>query len=216
MSAKQPTPIGKTFNRFTVIASGGSINGESAWVCRCQCGTEGVYIAYNVKRGLSRSCGCLRREVVAVTSRRHGNCRIPEFHIWYGMLRRCYNKNYDGYHDYGGRGIKVCDRWRTSFDNFFSDMGKRPSSKHTIERKNSNGPYSPENCCWATRAEQNRNTSRTVRLTYNGETKTMSEWARQLGMHRCTLGCRISSGWTTEEALTTPAGSYKRRPKPAS
>lgn len=135
----------------------------------------------------------------------HGKSKTPEYFIYRSMLDRCYRKTCTGYKDYGGRGIKVCKRWRHSFENFYADMGKRPSSKYSIERNNGNAGYKPSNCRWATRKEQNSNQRRNIRLTYNGETKILSDWARTIGIDPKALQVRIvGRHWSIKRALTEP------------
>jgi hypothetical protein len=130
------------------------------------------------------------------------------------MRDRCTNPANACFERYGGRGITVCDRWRDSFDDFFADMGMFPSRDHSIERIDNLGAYEPSNCRWATRTEQGANKRNNVRLTLNGRTQLISEWARELGIQRLTIRRRINDlGWTPERALTTPVqepGKYSR------
>lgn len=131
--------------------------------------------------------------------------KIPEYRTWATIKQRCYNPNNTKYHLYGGKGIKMCDRWLTSFENFLADMGPKPSSKHTIERLKSNLDYGPDNCRWATTMEQNANTSRNVYLTYQGETLHISAWARRYGIPKTTITKRIRvHKWSVERAITEP------------
>lgn len=130
---------------------------------------------------------------------------------WRQMRTRCNNPNDGGYRRYGGRGIRVCDRW-ASFQPFLEDMGARPSLQHSIDRIDNDGDYTPENCRWATQSEQQSNTSRNRMLTHNGVTLTMAEWARRLGMNIQTLHMRLTAqGWSTEKALSTPVGNRKHK-----
>lgn len=123
---------------------------------------------------------------------------------WAAMKHRCFNPNDIGYHRYGGRGITVCERWMT-FENFLADMGTRPDGL-SLERKDNNLGYSPDNCCWATRRTQNSNQRRTVRFTHEGRTMPMKHWARELGIHYDTVKLRRRNGWSLEDALLTPPG----------
>lgn len=116
------------------------------------------------------------------------------------MHQRCTNPNAQMWKHYGARGIAVDPRWN-DFETFIRDMGPRPP-RHSLERKDNDGNYSPENCHWATSEAQARNTSRSRRLTLNGETRTVSEWAQLTGIHKATIGARIRLGWSVEEALT--------------
>jgi len=130
----------------------------------------------------------------------------PEWRAWHGMFDRCYRASYVHYHNYGGRGISVCQRWHGSFENFFADMGQRPGPKYSLDRIDTNGNYEPDNCRWATATQQNLNQRRTVMLTYNGVTLPLVEWAIEVGIHSETIRRRVLKyGWTTERALTTPS-----------
>ena len=124
------------------------------------------------------------------------------------MLTRCYNKNRKSYADYGGRGITVCERWRT-FSNFLEDMGERPLGT-TIERKDNNGNYEPGNCLWIPRFEQYSNTRRTKRLTFNGVTAHLSEMCRRLGLNRRMVQYRLTHGWDVSKALSTPSRFHSK------
>ena len=137
----------------------------------------------------------------------HGKSRTAEYKIWHHMIRRCDVRSHKFFKNYGGRGIKVCDRWR-DFASFYEDMGPRPSPKHTIDRKDNDGDYEPRNCRWATRWQQNQNTRKSVIIEHDGECHSMSEWARRLGMSRQTLRLRLKNGWSVEDALT-PKGTRR-------
>lgn len=127
---------------------------------------------------------------------------IPEKSVWYTMKARCFNPNNRKYYRYGGRGITVCPRW-LSFDNFIADMGRRPSSRHTIERISNDGNYEPTNCRWATMKEQGQNTSIVKFITFHGETRTVTEWAEHVGVSQGSMSRRLSS-WPIDRALTQP------------
>lgn len=120
------------------------------------------------------------------------------------MLDRCRNHNNSDFFYYGGRGIKVCDRWKNSFENFLEDMGERPK-RTSIDRIDNNGNYEPGNCRWATKKEQNNNQRSNINLTFNGKTQTTAQWADELGMNSGTVRYRVNKlGWSAEKALTTP------------
>jgi hypothetical protein len=138
----------------------------------------------------------------------HGDARrgekTAEFRIWSGMISRCYNSYADGFEHYGGRGIRVSRRWLRSYSRFLGDMGRRPSSRHSIDRIDVNGHYEPSNCHWATPAEQGRNRRNNKFLTLYGETKSYDAWAETTGINRTTLLMRVKAGWSDQEALEHP------------
>lgn len=127
----------------------------------------------------------------------------PTYSTWCSMLRRCYNSKEKAFPNYGARGIMVCERWRTSFENFLADMGVRPRGR-SLERKDVHGDYEPGNCRWATPVEQANNTRRNRLLTYGGRTQTQTEWARDIGIAHGTLHARLAAGWPLGKALTQP------------
>lgn len=142
---------------------------------------------------------------------RHGEStstfRTPENSAWQNMRARCLRPSHPSYSRYGGRGIQVCERWRV-FENFLADMGRRPGPGYSIERIDNDGPYSPENCRWATSREQRRNTRATHLLTLNGRTQCITDWAAELGISLSTIRYRIRAGWSDERVLTAPVGRW--------
>jgi hypothetical protein len=172
------------------------------WLCVCDCGTEKEVRKYHLLDGYTKSCGCSRK----LSARVHGQSRTRAYVTWSAMRRRCYNKNCQSYPRYGGRGITVCDRWQYSFENFFYDMGNPPSGM-SLERRDNNKGYSPDNCCWATLEQQGNNTRRNVAVIAFGETKTYAEWERdeRCVVSRSTLRSRMTRDkWPAEKAITTP------------
>jgi hypothetical protein len=192
---------GRQFGRWTVL----QYAGKSHWLCRCQCGTERPVFTGALSGNKSLSCGCLRDEIVSQNSATHRLTKSAEYKVWAGVKRRCLNPNDKVYQAYGGSGVTICQRWSGSFEAFLSDMGLRPTARHTIERKDNSKGYEPGNCRWATRAEQNRNKSNNRPITLGAETKTLSEWAAALGVCHETIRYRLAAGWPIERALTTPA-----------
>lgn len=154
----------------------------AAWICRCECGTERAVLGAELRRGASRSCGCLQREVAAAMKRVHGASadKRPGYYSWQNMRARCNNPKHPHFSYYGARGITVCERWK-DFAAFIEDMGA-PESGMTLERIDVDLGYSPENCRWASRSEQMRNTRRNVFLTHDGRTQVVADWAAELGV----------------------------------
>lgn len=149
---------GEIFGRLTVIElSKKSKPKKIYWKCLCQCGNIIDVLSNSLISGNTKSCGCLRSELVSNKYSTHKKSTSSEYYTYYSMISRCYNKNNNVYQYYGGRGIKVCDRWLKSFENFYKDMGDKPSPKHSIDRINNNGDYEPNNCKWATQSEQTIN-----------------------------------------------------------
>lgn len=187
-------------------------------VCECECGSVSVHRTRALRSGATKSCGCLQKEKLIDRNKAnatHGMWGTPEYTAWANMIQRCYNPKCEKYPDYGGRGITVCDRWLcpvNGFLNFLADMGPKPSRKHSIERKEVNDNYCPENCCWATQKEQQRNKRNNRLIEYNGKTQCLAAWAEELGVSARTLRYRIKAGWPLEAALTnTTARKNKLR-----
>lgn len=134
------------------------------------------------------------------------NSRVPEYNIWQKMKRRCYNPKDKRFNRYGARGIYVCEEWKADYQKFYSDMGPRPSNQHSLDRINNDGPYSRENCRWATWIEQNnnRNQQSTVYLTFNGEKRRFCQVIRELGLNYHVVWGRLKIGWSFERAISTP------------
>jgi len=125
--------------------------------CKCECGNEIITKLFYLTNGETKSCGCLNLELIKKRSITHNLSKTKEYKNWLHMKERCYNSNTKGYEYWGGRGIKVCDKWLNSFENFLSDMGERPTLKHSIDRIDNNGNYEPSNCRWATPHQQSQN-----------------------------------------------------------
>lgn len=190
--------VGRVFGKLTVVRRVGSDHNAATYECHCACGNTKVIDGRRLRRGLV-SCGCYRGE----SHRTHGGSSTPEFAVWLTMKARCSNENQECFSRYGGRGIKVCERWM-AFENFLADMGRRPSDRYSIERINNEGDYEPSNCRWATIHEQTRNRRNNINLTHGGETMCLKDWAAKIGIEYGTLWSRFKKGWTTEQILTTP------------
>lgn len=176
------------------------------WRCDCECGRSTIVPTADLKAS-TRSCGCLVGDTNRAKKTIHGLGHTREYRIWGLMIERCSNPNNVGWATYGGKGVRVCDRWLNSVEAFYADMGPRPTPKHSIDRIDSGGNYEPGNCRWADNFEQANNTSRNRFLTHGDLTLTFSQWDRRLGLCRGTVGRRIRLGWPTVDALTVPKGT---------
>jgi len=201
---------GHVFGRLTVLAFDHIKIHRYLWRCRCSCGNIAIVNTSDLRTGNTQSCGCLQAENRTKATRTHGMRQSCEYHTWLDMNARCSNSRRTDFHNYGGRGIHVCARWR-DFAAFYADMGPRPSPQHTIDRIDNDGPYAPDNCRWATRQEQIVNKRNNHRVTFQGRTLTISQWAAELDLRFSTLLGRFRSGWSTERALTTPLRSRFRQ-----
>ncbi len=210
--------VGQVFNRLTVIAQCDKSFGfpKRRWVCQCICETVTYVETHNLVSGNTQSCGCLQPERTREAKTTHGQGgkgpgkTSKEYQTWAGMIQRCYNPNGSSYDRYGAIGIKMCDRWM-EFENFFADMGPRPSDDHSIDRIDSTGDYTPENCRWGTIDDQNSNKRTTRIIEFNGIKQPLFMWTRQLKINCSTLLRRLKN-WSLEEALTTPNMGTKKRP----
>lgn len=198
---------GQRFGLLVVVRRASSVkmkrgNARATWVCLCDCGKEFVARGDNLRSGRQKSCGKGHH-----FSKNRIRDAPGEFRCYNAMMQRCYNKNCSSYRRYGGKGIIVCTRWRETFDNFYADMGPRPSPKHSLDRyPNRNGNYEPDNVRWATDKEQAQNRDATVRVKSGGKLISVSEFSEQIGVHSQMLRRRLARGWSIEDALTTPSG----------
>lgn len=198
---------GQRFGRWTVISRAQSTPaGGARWLCRCECGTDRIISSGCLRNGHTKSCGCLNSEITSARNRTHGLSKDSAYQSWGSMIKRCLNPNCKAFGDYGGRGITVCERW-LKFENFYADMGPRPSDKHELDRfPNNDGNYEPGNCRWATVAEQARNRRSNRLLTFRGETLTLTEWSERTGIDRGAITARLKRGWSIERTLTLADG----------
>lgn len=203
--------VGKIKGRLTVLSFHHVADEKSYWLCQCQCGNQKVIQRNSIvgNNGGAKSCGCLSLEKKIAGKHGYskpGNKKTPEYACWVSIKSRCYTDtgNNPSYKNYGGRGIRVCDRWLKSFPNFLADMGCRPTSDHSIDRIDVNGDYSPDNCRWATRLEQQNNRRNNLVLTHNGVSLTASEWARKIDVSPLLIMDRIRRGWPVHNALFEP------------
>lgn len=208
--------VGERYGRLSVVAAlGSNAKGRREWRCKCDCGNDYVATSGMLlnSRSAMKSCGCYKRERIAAIGRSHathGMEGTPEYKAWTGLRKRCADPKNPSYPHYGGRGISVCERWQ-KFENFFSDMGYRPSPKHSIDRKDVNGNYEPGNCRWATAEEQAKNRTDNLVIEYEGRRQTLCEWAAEVGIGRATIGWRLKNGWSVERALTTQRYGWSKR-----
>lgn len=197
------------FGRLMVLAVGQpSPSGRTRWQCICDCGEAALIQATNLKNGHTVSCGCLRRESTSKRRKKHGFSNERLYNAWLSMRRRCESESSHAYKWYGGRGIKVCDRWQL-FENFMKDMGTPPSPKHSLDRIDCDGNYEPGNCRWATMKDQQRNRRNNVLYEFKGSTATLGEHCEGLGIKAATVRARIKRGLTIEQAMSNRP--YQRR-----
>lgn len=195
--------IGAIFGRLTVVADAGIVSSRKrAWRCRCSCGRERIVRANNLRSGGSKSCGSCEKSDHPRRKRPRWHSARPEYRAWRSMINRCTRTSQKDYPAYGGRGIRVCDRWMHSFAAFMEDMGERPDGM-SLDRIDNDGNYEPHNCRWATAEQQMNNRRANHVLTLDGDTMTMAQWARRIGISRSLMAWRIEA-WGSERALRTP------------
>lgn len=191
----------KSFGRWFVS----DYAGKSYWNCICKCGTTKKVSSYNLINNKSISCGCYAAE----RNTKHGMSRTKIYSIWEGMKQRCTSPSNTYWHRYGGRGIKVCKRWQ-SFENFYADLGDPPTKQHSLGRINNDGDYEPNNVRWETLEQQNNNKVLNHKVTIDGVTKTLTQWAQENGLKPSTVMSRVSYGWNDYDAVTLPAKRGQR------
>lgn len=189
------------------------------WKCLCDCGKSTIVRGASLRNGNTKSCGCLKKEnpIKAMTAAKmkHGHTvgkkNSPEYGVWLAMRRRCYSPKHQAYPWYGGRGIKVCDRWKNNFSAFLADMGPRPTNLE-IDRINYDGDYSPTNCHWVGRLEQARNRRNTIAVTINHVTRSLKEWAQISGLSYKLLHMRYKTRRWNVDRLLSPKDFTTRFP----
>lgn len=186
--------------------------GHAYWNCKCKCGAPVLVSGDSLRSNATLSCGCYKRLKGTLTNRRvfgetGKTVSSKEYRAWVNIIQRCTNPRNRAYGRYGGRGITICVRWRSSFDAFMEDMGAAPSPEMTVGRIDNNKGYSKDNCRWETMAEQSTNRETCRRLSLNGETMTMAEWSRRLGIPAKTIQNRVKRGLSDEDALNQ---NYKK------
>lgn len=194
---------GKRFGRLLALRMADlDTNKYAKWICRCDCGNTKIVFASNLKSGHTKSCGCLNLELIKTRFITHGMRNTKTYKSYRNMLVRCLNPNHDNYKLYGGRGVKVCDNWLGSFENFYQDMGERPIGM-TLDRIDPDGDYCKENCRWATQQKQCVNRRHNFKVFFDGREQTLPEWSREIDIPLMTLRNRILKlNWSVERALT--------------
>jgi hypothetical protein len=195
---------GQVFGRLTVVCEIDE-PGPIAWKVRCSCGEEKICSTGNLTGGRTNSCGCLKKETCSAIGKqiKHGKYRSPEYSSWQCMRNRCYYPEDKSYPRYGGRGITVHPSWKDNFQAFLDDVGPMPDKGYTLDRIDNDGNYEPGNVKWSTPLQQARNRSTNVILSYNGITKTLREWATDLGIKPSCIYLRHSKGLSPSEILST-------------
>lgn len=212
--------VGQVIGRLTILERTTRRRSNSpVWLCVCTCGAVVEVSGTNLNGGYTRSCGCLKREVLAKRSResaKHGHMRSnkasPTYQTWKNIIQRCENPCHTAYPHYGGFGIKVHPPWRISFTTFLSDVGERPAGL-SLDRIDPSKGYEPGNCRWVTLTEQARNKRNNTVLSLNGETLVLAEWARRLGVSSGTITSPLNGGWSIVRALTEPRLNRKWAPR---
>lgn len=220
MANSQPIPdnprfqdlTGKSFGRLSVICFVGKCDDNiPRWLCRCQCGVESIFRGACLKSGDTTSCGCYQREGASRRLKSHGMSKTTLYRRWRGMWNRATRINGIPYKNYGGRGIRICDRWKR-FENFRDDMGPSFQQGLELDRIDNDGNYEPGNCRWVTRVVQQRNTRQNHKLTFRGETRTIVEWSEITGISTGAINMRVNKyKWPIERALTEPVMTPDQR-----
>lgn len=193
---------GKRFGRLVVVGRAGrDKNNLLLWECRCDCGGSTITRGQDLRRGKSTNCGCRHKEVLEERNYRHGMTGTRPYRIWKGMHTRCYNPNTASYLDYGSRGIKICDRWKNSFENFWADMQDGYADNLEIDRIDPEKDYCPENCRWASDKTQNRNKRNNHYIKTPFGVITLAELAEKLETPYDTVKHRVNLGWSVEELM---------------
>jgi len=183
------------------------------WRCRCACGRSHIASSNNLRRGKIKSCGCDRGAAISRAKSKPGR-NSSEYIVWLAMRARCTNPKRPDYGRYGGRGIKVCARWYNSFDNFFFDVGPRPSAGYSLERKNNRLGYSVANCIWATAQDQANNRRSNRWITLGRRTLSCAQWSRETGVKASTIIARLAAGWSVKKTLTTTIEARMKKDEP--
>jgi hypothetical protein len=209
---------GQRFGKLVAVCDIGRTKRGRVWKCVCDCGSETASVSTYLKNGHKRSCGCLHAESAKIAGEKqktHGHTTkerkkfASEYHAWASMKSRCMNPNVHSFKRYGARGIKVCDRWMR-FENFYEDMGPKPSERHSLERLDTDGNYEPSNCVWADAFQQASTRTNVRSICAFGKTMTAAAWQRETGIPASVIRNRIDSGWREEQAVSHPVRKIVR------
>lgn len=203
--------IGRRYGRLVVLSpQGKDSHNNTMWLCRCDCGKEKVIKRYQLTKGATKSCGCLRNEIRVQTHTKHNLSSHRLYHIWFAMKQRCNDENSRSFSSYGGRGISVCEEW-LDFINFYEwALPNGYSENLTIERLDNNKGYCPSNCVWATKKQQARNKRNVPLIEYEGEMKSVAQLCEEYNINPETFRSRLKSGWTFEESLNVPVRKFRK------
>ena len=194
---------GQRFGRLVVVGRAeNSTDGRVRWLCKCDCGQSKIVLREHLKKGRTKSCGCVKSESSSKRFKKHGGRKSKLYHVWSSMKDRCTNQDCKQFEDYGGRGIKVCKEWMDDFSAFQKwalENGYKEGL--TIDRKNNDKGYSPDNCRWTDAKTQGNNKRNCRYITHNGKTKTVAEWSEITGIPHETLLYRLNHGWETGRIL---------------
>lgn len=196
---------GDRYGQLLILREGPrDLSRKRQFYCRCVCEGEVLVRLCNLRSGNSTNCGCVRRSILVTRNWKHGGRGSGEYRSWANMIQRCHNPKHPKFQLYGGRGVRVDQRWRDSFQVFLDHIGPRPGAGYSVDRKDNEGHYRPGNVRWATQREQMRNTRINVIITAQGETATVAEWAERTGINPTTLYARIRRGWDDEDVVSVP------------
>lgn len=199
---------GRRFGALAVVRRAPAGKKAALWICQCDCGQQVTLRGDRLRQGRNKTCAknghSWRQHLTSGMTKLHPH----EYRTWSHMRDRCINKKNDRYTSYGGRGITICKAW-DSFEQFFRDMGAKPTREHTIERNNVNGNYEPANCRWATRKEQGRNLQRSIYVEYEGQRMLLMDVVSKLGLNRSVVTGRLKMGWSLTDALSIPVRPKK-------
>lgn len=200
---------GQKFHKLRVVSFAFVYKQCTYWNCACNCGNETIVSGPHLTSGHTQSCGCLSEEIRIKSHTTHGKNRTPIYIIWCNMIQRCTNPKTTHYEDYGGRGITICKQWM-KFENFYKDMGDPPTGM-SLDRRNNNGNYTPNNCKWSTRKDQSNNQRTNRLITFKNKTLTLSQWADKLNIRAKVICDRINKlKWPIKKAFTTPVRKHKK------